>query len=57
MEKEVGEHMDAQHTECRPVSDGREADILNTSFFFSQGEEDLKKSKLYIQQTCDEAWW
>ena len=52
VEKEVWEHMDAQATECRLVSDGREADILNTSLFFSQGEEDLKKSKLDCKFAC-----
>ena len=42
VEKQVGEHVD---TECRPVSDVREADmILNASLFTSQGEEDLRKS-------------
>ena len=46
VEKEVGEHMD---TEGRPVHDGREIDNLN---FSSQGEEDLKKSKLDSNFAC-----
>ena len=46
VEKEVGEHMD---TEGRPVHDGRETDNLN---FSSQGEEDLKKSKLDSNFAC-----